>query len=303
MANTRSGKMTRAQRWRRLSTLLVFVVGSLVLYYNKEISWISNPIMKTPRMPQFVNRWNHDSSSNTQFNKSVFKQPELTSIPQYSILIKQSNETSTLQSINDIPVNLSIDSNSKFTTPKLNESFSYQVYMEKLTFCLAGKQFSDKLQIDFCAKDELNNTVTNIGDFYRASILSKESKSGAVGIITDHLNGTYTATFRLLWEGEVTIRIQLVLPRQAIDIIERISSENPVDLITFQRRYTIGGRSINKPCNVDPVIFKNTSAVCNYSDPHAGGWWYCEKPANISCNTPGYHALRSYGNKTFEKKT
>ncbi|KAI8485692.1 Neurexophilin [Branchiostoma belcheri] len=58
------------------------------------------------------------------------------------------------------------------------------------------------------------------------------SKSGAVGIITDHLNGTYTATFRLLWEGE------------------------------------------------------NTSAVCNYSDPHAGGWWYCEKPANISCNTP-----------------
>ncbi|XP_078663668.1 NXPE family member 3-like isoform X2 [Branchiostoma floridae x Branchiostoma belcheri] len=304
MANTRSGKMTRAQRWRCLSILLVFVVGSLVLYYNKEISWISNPIMKTPRLPQFVNRWNHDSSSNTQFNKSVFKQPELTSIPQYSILIKQSNKTSTLQSINDIPVNLSIDSNSNFTTSKLIESFSYQVYMEKLTFCLAGKQFSvgDKLQIDFCAKDELNNTVTNIGDFYRASILSKESKSGAVGIITDHLNGTYTATFRLLWEGEVTIRIQLVLPRQAIDIIERISSENPVDLITFQRRYTIGGQSINKPCNVDPVIFKNTSAVCNYSDPHAGGWWYCEKPANIPCNTPGYHALRSYGHNLLKQE-
>ncbi|CAH1250139.1 NXPE3 [Branchiostoma lanceolatum] len=130
--------------------------------------------------------------------------------------------------------------------------------------------------------------------------MSKETKSGAVGIITDHQNGTYTAMFRLLWEGEVTIRIQLILPRQAIDVIARISHERPVDLIIFQKRYTGGKRDIDKRCNIDPVIFKN-SAVCNYSDPHAGVWWYCEKPVNISCNTPGYHSKLRYSKENLLK--
>ncbi|XP_035677131.1 NXPE family member 3-like [Branchiostoma floridae] len=106
----------------------------------------------------------------------------------------------------------------------------------------------------------------------------------------DHQNGTYTATFRLLWEGEVTIKIQLVHPRQAIDVIERTIRKHPIDLVMFRKRYILENNAyIDTKCNVDPAIFKNTSAVCNYSDPHAGAWWYCEKAANISCNTPGYH--------------
>ncbi|XP_035663418.1 NXPE family member 3-like [Branchiostoma floridae] len=120
--------------------------------------------------------------------------------------------------------------------------------------------------------------------------------SGAVGIITDHQNGTYTATFRLLWEGEVTIKIQLVHPRQAIDLKERIKRLYPIDLVTFQRRYIVGNGTIRTKCNVDPAIFKKTSAVCNYSDPHAGAWWYCVKPVNVSCNTSGYHGRYGYNN-------
>ncbi|KAI8491782.1 Neurexophilin [Branchiostoma belcheri] len=150
------------------------------------------------------------------------------------------------------------------------------------------------LHVVFSAKDERNNTVTNIGDFFRASIYSTTSKSGAVGIITDHLNGTYTAVFRLLWEGEVTIGIQLVHPRQAIDVIENNIRKYPFELVTFRKRYTIGNKAIDTQCSVDPVILKNTSGICNYSDPHAGAWWYCDKAANIPCNTTGYHGIFAY---------
>ncbi|XP_066279169.1 NXPE family member 3-like [Branchiostoma lanceolatum] len=162
------------------------------------------------------------------------------------------------------------------------------------------------LHLVISAKDDQNRTVTNIGDFFRASILTIEDGgkqtgrkkeiggSGAVGIITDHQNGTYTATFRLLWEGEVTIRIQLVHPRQAIDAIERNIRRYPIDLVAFQKRYVVGHDTIDTQCNVDSVIFKNTSALCNYSDPHAGVWWYCEKAASISCNTSGYHGILRY---------
>eukprot|EP00058_Branchiostoma_floridae_P022325 XP_002607815.1 hypothetical protein BRAFLDRAFT_64103 [Branchiostoma floridae] len=164
------------------------------------------------------------------------------------------------------------------------------------------------LRFHISAKDSQNKTVTNIGDFFRASILTKgkgKAGSGAVGIITDHQNGTYTATFRLLWEGEVTIKIQLVHPQQAIDVIERTIKKYPIDLVMFQKRYIVGNDKIDTKCNVDPAIFKNTSAVCNYSDPHAGAWWYCEKAANIPCNTSGYHGLLRYrdvkGGKLFSR--
>ncbi|XP_078582474.1 NXPE family member 3-like [Branchiostoma floridae x Branchiostoma japonicum] len=185
--------------------------------------------------------------------------------------------------------------------PALNmtKPFSAAVYKRQLEFSLAsesGRQYSvgDTLRIEISAKDSQNNIVTNIGDFFRASILTKQKrrrkKEGAVGIITDHQNGTYTATFRLLWEGEVTVKIQLVHPRQAIDVIERNIRKYPIDLVMFRKCYEVGKKTfIDTECNVDPAIFKNNSAVCNYSDPHAGAWWYCEKAANISCNTPGYH--------------
>ncbi|XP_066265796.1 NXPE family member 3-like isoform X2 [Branchiostoma lanceolatum] len=243
----------------------------LLLYSAKERPCGSQQVMKTQWFtagsstdaPSFRNRWNHSHSAVTE--KAVLK-----------------------------------------TT----KPFSLNVYEQQLTFSLASESkilFSvgDMLHVVISAKDERHNTVTNIGDFFRASILTREERktgnqergSGAVGIITDHQNGTYTATFRLLWEGEVTIRIQLVHPKQAIDVIERTIRKYPIDLVMFRKRYILGKDTIDTKCNVDPAIFKNTSAVCNYSDPHAGARWYCEKVVNISCNTSGYHGtLMPYKN-------
>ncbi|KAI8484264.1 Neurexophilin [Branchiostoma belcheri] len=76
---------------------------------------------------------------------------------------------------------------------------------------------------------------------------------------------------------------------QAIEVIERTVWEHPVDKIMFVKRYLIGKAKVDTRCNVDPAVLNGTTPVCNYSDPHAGVRWYCEKAANISCNTSGYH--------------
>ncbi|XP_019614369.1 PREDICTED: NXPE family member 3-like [Branchiostoma belcheri] len=136
-------------------------------------------------------------------------------------------------------------------------------------------------------------SACNVGDYLRASISSVKTKSGAVGIITDHGNGTYTATFRLLWAGDVHMKIQLVHSHQAIDVIKRTVMEHPIDKVMFQKTYTVGKDKIYTRCNVDPAIFNKTTPICDYSDPHAGASWYCEKASNISCNTPGYHSYLS----------
>ncbi|CAH1266227.1 NXPE3 [Branchiostoma lanceolatum] len=180
-------------------------------------------------------------------------------------------------------------------TPKKSE-FTAEAYAKRLKFSLqsnSGADFTvgDTIRVVFMAKDQQNNAVTtNIGDYFRASISTLETKSGAVGTITDHQNGTYTAAFRLLWAGEVKIKVQLVLPRQAIDVIERTIREHPFDKVMFRKRYLVGRGTIDTRCNVDPGVFDSAAPVCNYSDPRAGGRWYCEKAVNIPCKTPGYHS-------------
>ncbi|XP_078682438.1 NXPE family member 3-like [Branchiostoma floridae x Branchiostoma belcheri] len=168
------------------------------------------------------------------------------------------------------------------------------MYFKQLKFSLqshSAKNFTvgDTLRVVFSARNKQGNIITNTGDYFRASIFNLKTKSGAVGIITDHKNGTYTATFKLLWAGEVNIIVKLVHPRQAIEVIERTVWEHPVDKIMFVKRYLIGKAKVDTRCNVDPAVLNTHTPVCNYSDPQAGVRWYCEKAANISCNTSGYH--------------
>ncbi|XP_066299174.1 NXPE family member 3-like [Branchiostoma lanceolatum] len=170
------------------------------------------------------------------------------------------------------------------------------IYVDQLKFYLQSHssgnyKVGDTLRVVISAKDKQGNVITNVGDYFRATICDLGTRSGAVGIITDHQNGTYTATFRLLWAGQVNIIVRLVHPRQAIDVIERTVREHPVDKIMFVKRYLIGKAKIDTRCNVDPAIFNTTIPVCNYSDPHAGVRWYCEKGPNIPCTISGHHGF------------
>eukprot|EP00058_Branchiostoma_floridae_P001189 XP_002586677.1 hypothetical protein BRAFLDRAFT_105484 [Branchiostoma floridae] len=158
-------------------------------------------------------------------------------------------------------------------------------HVEALTVVLVEKCIS-RVTVGDIYEDQQGNVTTNIGDYFRASIFNLKTKCGAVGIIKDHQNGTYTAIFRLLLAGEVSI--QLVHPRQVVNVIERTVREH---------RYLFGMAKIDTRCNVDPAVFNSSAPVCNYSDPHAGARWYCEKAANISCYTSGYHGKLRTGDQ------
>ncbi|XP_035662107.1 NXPE family member 3-like [Branchiostoma floridae] len=251
-----------------------------------KMQWF--PAKFSYELPSFRNSWNDSTVTVNRVWKMT--KPVLKTTKPFSPVLKRSKS---------FPPVLQTTKPFSPVLQKKTKPFSAEVYLQQLKFSLAsesGRQYSvgDTLHIAIFAKDTKNNIVTNIGDFFRASILTKvkgKAGSGAVGIITDHQNGTYTATFRLLWEGEVTIKIQLVLTKQSIDVRERNIPKYPMHVM-FLKRYIVGNDTIDTECNVDPDILKTTSAVCNYSDPHAGAWWYCEKPANIPCDKPGDYGIR-----------
>ncbi|XP_078595679.1 NXPE family member 3-like [Branchiostoma floridae x Branchiostoma japonicum] len=264
-------------------------LGYLLLYSVQEPSQIS--------IKEVVPKIRNEQATSSHLN-------QVSKSTKYSLT--QNNEQKSVSSTNGThnpktflsskPTNQSTTTPIPLTKTPNKSVLTATAYAKQLQFSLESNShvdFSvgDTIRVVFSAKDQQNNAIiTNIGDYFRASISTLQNKSGAVGIITDHQNGTYTATFRLLWEGQVKIKVQLVLPRQAIDVIERTIREHPFDKVTFRRRYLVGRVSVDTRCNIDPVVFNGTRPVCDYSDPHAGGRWYCEKAANISCEEPGYHS-------------
>ncbi|XP_019632382.1 PREDICTED: NXPE family member 3-like [Branchiostoma belcheri] len=173
------------------------------------------------------------------------------------------------------------------------------IYANQLRFCVTSPtstfRVGDELRVKISARDP-QNMIANVGDFLRASIYTSTSSSSAFGDIKDHENGTYTVLFRLLWSGDVRINIQLISSRQTVDIIERTVLDFPADKIMFRRRYmTDGEEPVHVLCNVDPGVLRAESGVCNYSDPHAGARWFCEKAEIFSCDEDrGFHGIHMY---------
>ncbi|XP_078677134.1 NXPE family member 3-like [Branchiostoma floridae x Branchiostoma belcheri] len=283
MAKTQKTSAVRRARYSFMAMVLVSGLGYVLMCLIQEPS---------SRMRVLPKATGIGGISSRRGPKQSVK-PTKQSLPQVT-------KQTVLTKYKPFPSSTTKNSSTKIPIPSIetpNKSvFTTQAYAKQLTFFIesnSGPDFSvgDIVRVVFFAKDQRNNAVTtNIGDYFRASISTLETKSAAVGAITDHQNGTYTATFRLLWEGKVKIKVQLVLPRQAIDVVERTVGEHPFDKVMFRRQYRIDRRTIGTRCSVDPTVFHNTGPVCNHSDPHAGGRWYCEKAANISCQTPGYHS-------------
>ncbi|XP_035700100.1 NXPE family member 3-like [Branchiostoma floridae] len=165
----------------------------------------------------------------------------------------------------------------------------YLVTSPKSTF-----RVGEELSVVISARHKHNMTA-NVGDFLRASISTSNSRSSAVGIIKDNADGTYTVTFRLLWTGNVKINIQLISSRQTVDIIERTALDFPADKVMFRRRYQNGSKEeVQVLCNVYPEVLHGDGGVCNYSDPHAGARWFCEKAVTVPCDAWGFHGVHMY---------
>uniref|UniRef100_A0A668AHB8 Neurexophilin and PC-esterase domain family member 3 n=1 Tax=Myripristis murdjan TaxID=586833 RepID=A0A668AHB8_9TELE len=115
------------------------------------------------------------------------------------------------------------------------------------------------------------------GDLVIARLHDPELLAGVAGRVVDHLNGSYTAVFPLLWEGQVT----LVHSSEAITVLRRLTMEQPAR-VYFKSLFRSGFVSETTVCD---VCLPPTQPLCNYTDLHTGEPWFCYKPKNLRCDT------------------
>ncbi|KAI3366947.1 hypothetical protein L3Q82_009595, partial [Scortum barcoo] len=94
---------------------------------------------------------------------------------------------------------------------------------------------------------------------YLARLHNLKLGAGVAGQVVDHLNGSYSAVFSLLWEGSAQVEAQsLKLP--------------PVTSACVQPQ----------------------QPLCNYTDLHTGEPWFCYKPTKLSCDARINHAFGGF---------
>ncbi|KAL7371284.1 hypothetical protein ABVT39_023479 [Epinephelus coioides] len=130
------------------------------------------------------------------------------------------------------------------------------------------------------------------GDFLLAGLHNMKLGAGVAGQVVDHLNGSYSAVFSLLWEGDAQVEVTLVHPSEAIPVLKRLNKEHP-DRTYFHSLFRSGSLSETAVCNV--CLRPTHQLLCNYTDPRSGEPWFCYKPKNLSCDARIDHAGRQKG--------
>ncbi|CAH1274532.1 NXPE3 [Branchiostoma lanceolatum] len=120
-------------------------------------------------------------------------------------------------------------------------------------------QGSETGQLRLMGTGDCLQEKTRGGDFFRAKIYTEGTKSSAPGRVRDFGNGTYGVTFRLLWEGDVTISVLMVHSSSAVRVLKRVAESFP---------------------------FNRSS--------YAGVQWYCQRPRNASCDATMFHRHAGY---------
>ncbi|KAM4677389.1 NXPE family member 3-like, partial [Discoglossus pictus] len=143
----------------------------------------------------------------------------------------------------------------------------------------------EKLEVLITARDHNGQPKTYGGDFFQAKLHSTKLRAGVSGSITDHYNGTYTATFLLMWPGDTEISVKLALSSEAIAFVHEKRDSRP-DKIYFYGYFEHDGISEKVECNVD-LPGRN---VCKYHDPSSGETWVCVQPKELSCDSYREHS-------------
>uniref|UniRef100_A0A672HEZ6 Neurexophilin and PC-esterase domain family, member 3 n=1 Tax=Salarias fasciatus TaxID=181472 RepID=A0A672HEZ6_SALFA len=129
------------------------------------------------------------------------------------------------------------------------------------------------------------------GDVLLASLHNRALGAGAAGKVVDHLNGTYSAVFTLLWNGSAKIEVTLVHSSEAVEVLSRQTSEHP-DRIYFKSLFWSGSKTLFANCNV--CLRPSKAPLCNYTDIHTGEPWFCYKPKNVSCDARINHSKAGF---------
>uniref|UniRef100_UPI0037E86776 NXPE family member 3-like n=1 Tax=Semicossyphus pulcher TaxID=241346 RepID=UPI0037E86776 len=119
------------------------------------------------------------------------------------------------------------------------------------------------------------------GDVLIARLHNKTLGAGVAGQVVDHLNGSYSAVFSLLWEGSAQVEVTLVHPSEAVTVLRRLNKEEP-DRVSFKSLFRSGSISQTTICNV--CLRETGQPLCNFTDIRTGEPWFCYKPKQLSCD-------------------
>ncbi|XP_068442800.1 NXPE family member 3-like [Clinocottus analis] len=149
----------------------------------------------------------------------------------------------------------------------------------------------DQLEVMIQASDFQGRPKKSGGDFLLARLHNRKLKAGVAGKVVDLLNGSYSAVFSLLWEGDAQVEVTLVHPGEAISVLDRLNREQP-DRIYFKSLFRSGSLSETTSCNV--CLRPTQQPLCNHTDLRTGEPWFCYKPKNLSCDARIDHAMGGY---------
>ncbi|XP_044198791.1 NXPE family member 3-like [Thunnus albacares] len=147
-----------------------------------------------------------------------------------------------------------------------------------------GRQWhvGDQLEVMIKMYDFQGRPKKSGGDVLLARLHNQALSAGVSGQVLDHLNGSYSAVFSLLWEGSAQVEVTLVHPSEAVTVLHRLTREQP-DRIYFGSVFHSGSVSEDTTCNV--CLRPTQQPLCNYTDLITGEPWFCYKPKTLSCDT------------------
>uniref|UniRef100_A0A3B5MLG7 NXPE C-terminal domain-containing protein n=1 Tax=Xiphophorus couchianus TaxID=32473 RepID=A0A3B5MLG7_9TELE len=145
----------------------------------------------------------------------------------------------------------------------------------------------DQLQVSIRIRDFHGRPKKSGGDVLLARLHNSTFHAGVAGHVVDHRNGSYSAFFSLLWEGQAQVEVVLVHPSEAVTVLQKLTEEQP-DRIYFNSLFWSGSVSETTTCNV--CLTGTQQNICDYSDLRTGEPWFCYKPHKLDCDARISHA-------------
>uniref|UniRef100_A0AAR2LS17 NXPE C-terminal domain-containing protein n=1 Tax=Pygocentrus nattereri TaxID=42514 RepID=A0AAR2LS17_PYGNA len=151
----------------------------------------------------------------------------------------------------------------------------------------------DIITVVITARDGLKNSKTYGGDFFQAKLFNTKLKASVYGEVTDHHNGTYTATFKLLWEGQAKVSIRLIHSSEAVLLRHR---ERDPDKVFFVGVFRGVDHQEKVVCNAQRSerLLKASQCCCEYKHPISGELWFCHRPSYLPCSAWVDHGMGGY---------
>ncbi|KAI9532374.1 hypothetical protein NQZ68_032572 [Dissostichus eleginoides] len=143
-------------------------------------------------------------------------------------------------------------------------------------------QIGDQLRVMIKMSDFKGRPKTSGGAFLLARLHNSKLQAGVVGKVVDHLNGSYSAVFSLVWEGDAVVEVTMVHSAEAIAVLQRLTREHPYRT-AWQSIFRSGEVSETTMCGV--CLQPTPLPLCNFTDLRTGEPWFCFKPQKLSCET------------------